>query len=961
MAGPHRPSGQYSEADDSYEGESHRAYPQFMGPPPPPAAQGQQLSTPYDPDLASGSSRVDEDPAPARAAAGQKGSSSKKNKEKEKEKEKEDSQTAAEKRHRVHFSCSECHRRKQKCDRQQPCSNCVNRRIPHLCRTFDPVTDSSDINTRLSRLEKLVGDYLPAILERLDNPRSLGMPRFDTGHRPSIGAGSTEEEVHDDSRGTFGPSGMYIGSSTTGHAVGAVLENAPAQEFPVAAGQLTINARDGKQDIDSVLAEFGWPAMPGTTSASGLLVASMPPRSTCDQLVDHFFQNLNWLRHPLPQASLRKAFNQFFESGPVLTVENLNIFAILALMCSVASLSIESNVFTGRQHSRIVATRRLQWAARQALATSSAIGRGDADAVIAWQLMCRVLILERRQEEAAMASGTSIKLAQAIGLHRDGSKLKFGPAEAEYRRRIWTAVFTTECYLSWHMGRPSCLQRDAIDSQAPSEDDDDLYPVTIPRPPGTLEITAMTVHRFRHALGTLFLRISELQQALRPVPYNEVLAIDRELLDWRDSLPSHFKCPLGPTGAIEMDNSLDEYYPFLAPQRYLLESDFNQSRIGLHRPYLLLSRNKGGSRYLPSRRACVEAAHHDILHRSALVTSMGDRFDAQFIRVWNVHYHSTKHFSSVVICGIALLSDPSSAQAATLRGHLVQFLEIARLKEQHNPDSPFLEMYRREADIIRMFLQKVDELTLEPVRNRMRTMEESQAARKRALVDGQGDPSSKRTRSDSDRHEDSTAHSHDGDEHATASVLLGLSHSNPAAQGTPGSVNSQAGRSPVTDDAQNILDAWFAGGGYQQPANGLLDFGFSGLSASELSSLPPLANSEPQMNAMHGNGQPLTNSQYPAYTQQQQQNMNGVATTATATGVQSFPMNMASMGQSSATMANMGMAGPNGMAQMAGPSPSGPWNRSEGGSGPWEAGGLRNDNPSFESTYWQTLIDKIVK
>lgn len=40
------------------------------------------------------------------------------------------------KRTRVHFSCVECHRRKQKCDRKEPCSQCVARKVPHLCRPF---------------------------------------------------------------------------------------------------------------------------------------------------------------------------------------------------------------------------------------------------------------------------------------------------------------------------------------------------------------------------------------------------------------------------------------------------------------------------------------------------------------------------------------------------------------------------------------------------------------------------------------------------------------------------------------------------------------------------------------------------------------------------------------------------------------------------------------------------------
>ena len=40
------------------------------------------------------------------------------------------------KRVRVHFSCVACHRRKTKCDRKEPCSQCVARRVPHQCRPF---------------------------------------------------------------------------------------------------------------------------------------------------------------------------------------------------------------------------------------------------------------------------------------------------------------------------------------------------------------------------------------------------------------------------------------------------------------------------------------------------------------------------------------------------------------------------------------------------------------------------------------------------------------------------------------------------------------------------------------------------------------------------------------------------------------------------------------------------------
>ncbi|KAJ9115052.1 hypothetical protein QFC22_005380 [Naganishia vaughanmartiniae] len=74
------------------------------------------------------------------------------------------------KRNRVHFSCVECHRRKQKvyCDRGEPCGQCIARKVPNLCRPFingveDPAVHEADIKARLTRIE----DILSSLITRL--------------------------------------------------------------------------------------------------------------------------------------------------------------------------------------------------------------------------------------------------------------------------------------------------------------------------------------------------------------------------------------------------------------------------------------------------------------------------------------------------------------------------------------------------------------------------------------------------------------------------------------------------------------------------------------------------------------------------------------------------------------------------------------------------------------------------
>ena len=51
------------------------------------------------------------------------------------------SKTENSRKPRAVLSCAECNRRKQKCDRQEPCTQCVARGVPHLCT---PVTESDE-------------------------------------------------------------------------------------------------------------------------------------------------------------------------------------------------------------------------------------------------------------------------------------------------------------------------------------------------------------------------------------------------------------------------------------------------------------------------------------------------------------------------------------------------------------------------------------------------------------------------------------------------------------------------------------------------------------------------------------------------------------------------------------------------------------------------------------------------
>lgn len=105
------------------------------------------------------------------------------------------------KKRRQAFSCAECAKRKQKCNRETPCQHCVNRKVPHLCipssrlnsppsRAKPPVKADGDnsavkgktddrtttapmpaLGGRVSRIERM----LNAVLNRIDGLDSTAL------------------------------------------------------------------------------------------------------------------------------------------------------------------------------------------------------------------------------------------------------------------------------------------------------------------------------------------------------------------------------------------------------------------------------------------------------------------------------------------------------------------------------------------------------------------------------------------------------------------------------------------------------------------------------------------------------------------------------------------------------------------------------------------------------------------
>jgi len=80
----------------------------------------------------------------------------------------------------------------------------------------------------------------------------------------------------------------------------------------------------------------------------------------------------------------------------------------------------------------------------------------------------------------------------------------------------------------------------------------------------------------RHKLAEIMGRIAYHTFAIQLPEYPTVLTLDRELVDWRESLPPIFSIS-------NPDTSLDAKYPYLFVQRHLLACEWFYTRITLNR------------------------------------------------------------------------------------------------------------------------------------------------------------------------------------------------------------------------------------------------------------------------------------------------------------------------------------------------------------------------------------------
>ncbi|EFY88443.1 hypothetical protein MAC_05495 [Metarhizium acridum CQMa 102] len=425
-------------------------------------------------------------------------------------------------------SCVTCRRRKVRCDKQMPCSNCRRAQIPCVFpapgraprqpRPKDPNAPPKTSSHReaelIKRLRKLEG-IVEELSGQIDEPAARGTS---TNASPDMQSGMEGLSLRNMSASldhVAGQEGSPRGTdSSAGHS-----GEAGRKEKQPNFGRLVSDDQRGtsryvssgfwsklNDELDAIREETQ--RLTGEEDAEDSDLEGTPtdsPSTGFGNITDHQGFILGYRSadvdlqkcHPLPSHAtfLWSVYQENVEPlikllhvpsvelilrdarrnhGKLTPGNEALVFTIyFAAITSLEPDEVQANL--GANKDDMLAQYR--FAVEQSLAKANFLDTSDLAVLQSFTLF---LIVVRRHDESRFCwalTGLVIRIAQGMGLHRDGTHLKLSPFETEIRRRIWWAILVLDLRSAEELGTDMTISERSYDTLKPSNiNDSDISP-----------------------------------------------------------------------------------------------------------------------------------------------------------------------------------------------------------------------------------------------------------------------------------------------------------------------------------------------------------------------------------------------------------------------------------------------------------------------------------------------------
>ncbi|KAI1176975.1 fungal-specific transcription factor domain-containing protein [Nemania sp. FL0916] len=393
-------------------------------------------------------------------------------------------------------SCILCRQRKVKCDRRQPCSNCVRARAkcvhpPGTGRAAKRPRQAVDAKVldRLSQLESTI-----TRLQKQAKGRETGEPQTPESAALQESSGPVDDAaqdadltalelgrlVVDESQSRYVSNVMWAGlTESIDQLRGMFLETNSKDEDP---SQLSDSPPFHEADSQNTASLGPNAAILGFRSLAHSLREFHPSLDLAIKLFQLFADNVLPMAHIFHTPSLVRLFWSAVVSLDCLDKETEALLFAIYYSALVSIDPAQCANIVGAPRTTVV--ERYKFAAEQALARANFLNTNSTLLLQAAVLYFSALRSEDGTRTVWSLIALAVHVARSMGFHRDGTVFNLPPFETEMRRRIWQHI----CLLDhrsteYHGYEPTVTDESVFDTRWPVNVNDCDLSIDMTEPP----------------------------------------------------------------------------------------------------------------------------------------------------------------------------------------------------------------------------------------------------------------------------------------------------------------------------------------------------------------------------------------------------------------------------------------------------------------------------------------------
>ncbi|KAF3937080.1 hypothetical protein ABW19_dt0206857 [Dactylella cylindrospora] len=458
----------------------------------------------------------------------------------------------------------------------------------------------------------------------------------------------------------------------------------------------------------------------------------LPPKAEAATYVNDFFRSLNILFPLFHQQTFESLLEQQYSNDPPKGTGWYAAFnMVMAIGCRLRSANLNS--FSHDDNAR-------GWKYFQnAICVYPSLTIQNTDILSIQALLAMPLFLQGTSNPQPLYTiiASAVRVAFSIGLHRPAYAFGFAREEAEQRKRIFWIAYMIDKDISLRSGRPSSINDDDINVDLPEEDAfDGLGMIELTGGRGKVNLFRRNC-TFAKLQSKVYMQLYSAKAAKQSDGelLNTIGNLDRELEEWRDSIPLEFR-PEHEIAPIYMDKALPlvimhfGYFNCLATiHRMSIAHSYWTNRLAQYAVSGLSTRPLN-PRVFSSAALSVSAARSSI-HLLKYVNQNDSNC------VWLVFYYPV---TALITLFANILQNPTDANAKTdlkLMGVVVDFLN--KLDEQERSQCGFEKLIYIVGEFDRLARSAIEKAEKEALIRRKRKKQPSSSLGFTKLKNGNED------------------------------------------------------------------------------------------------------------------------------------------------------------------------------------------------------------------------------